>query len=147
MRHIDKLVIHCSDSPYGDATLLRKWHTDPPPAGRGWDDVGYHAAILNGLRYNSRDYVAADDGLIEKGRDVCVPGAHVAGQNASSLGVCLIGVDKFTSSQMGSLRQLIHVWRQLYGIPWEGIVGHYELDSRKTCPNFDVRALIHKIAA
>ena len=38
------LVIHCTATPEGrevSSAEIRRWHTSPPPAGRGWKQVGY----------------------------------------------------------------------------------------------------------
>ena len=45
MREIKKIIIHCSDSEFGDAALIDKWHKE-----RGWTGIGYHYVILNGCR-------------------------------------------------------------------------------------------------
>ena len=134
MRKIDSLVIHCSDSPWGDAAVIRDWHKQ-----RGWRDIGYHAVILNGFRWNSTGYQAVANGLIEPGRDHGTQGAHVKGHNRATLGVCLIGVDDFTPAQFDALWRIVGTWRALYGVPLSGVYGHRELDSGKTCPNFDVQ--------
>ena len=38
MREVKKIILHCSDSEYGTASLIRKWHTEE----RNWSDIGYH---------------------------------------------------------------------------------------------------------
>ncbi len=41
-RPVDRVFIHCSasDRPeHDDVEIIRKWHTDPPPHGRGWSDI------------------------------------------------------------------------------------------------------------
>lgn len=50
MRTIDLIIIiiHCAATkPSQDigANTIRKWHTDPPPNGNGWSDIGYHYVI------------------------------------------------------------------------------------------------------
>lgn len=45
MRELDRIILHCSATPEGrdiDAAIIRKWHTNPQPYGRGWSDIGYH---------------------------------------------------------------------------------------------------------
>lgn len=135
MRDIDTLIIHCSATPPSmdvGVETIRKWHTDPKPAGRGWADVGYH-------------FVIRRDGRIEKGRPTEVPGAHAKGANASSIGICLIGgVDEdgkpdcnFTRSQWEVLGELVDDLFIAAG-PFE-VIGHREV-SDKACPSFDVAA-------
>ncbi len=146
-RKINKIIVHCSDSPWGDVEVIRDWHVN----GNGWSDIGYHAVILNGHRKNSTDYDENADGLIEMGRPLEKKGAHCYGHN-DSLGICLIGVEAFTVNQYYSLRQLIDVWRQLYDVPVAMIKGHrdFQLTShgkKKTCPNFDVASWLYTVVS
>ena len=44
MARLHYLVIHCTATPEGrevSAGDIRRWHTSPVPAGRGWQQVGY----------------------------------------------------------------------------------------------------------
>lgn len=121
---IDTLAVHCSESPDGRddrAADIHRWHRE-----RGWDGIGYHAVICR-------------DGTVEQGRPEYWTGAHIAGHNANSLGVCLIGTRDFTDSQMRALHSLLRVWLERY--PGAQVVGHYELDPGKTCPNIDMARL------
>ena len=137
MRDINRIVVHCSDSPWGDAAVIRDWHKQ-----RGWSDIGYHAVVLNGFRWNSTGYQDTADGLIEPGRPMDRMGAHVGGANRGSLGVCLIGVEEFTPAQFDSLERILKVWAALYAVPLSRIVGHSALDKKKMCPVFDVADFI-----
>lgn len=122
MNNITKLVVHCSDTPNDrdvTATEIHQWHIQ-----RKWAGIGYHKVIRR-------------DGTIENGRPEYWEGAHVKGHNSNSLGVCLIGRDKFTSEQMQSLEHLMHEWTSKY--PDAEVYGHCDLDPHKTCPNFDVK--------
>ena len=136
MRQIDILIVHCSDSEFGDAETVRKWHTDPKPRGNGWDDIGYHFVVLNGRRKSRAVYVPEDDGLIETGRPLDTVGAHCRGHNTRSVGVCLVGKHHFTANQLlKALPDIIAV----IGAPRKIVIkGHYEYDSGKTCPNIDM---------
>ena len=59
-------------------------------------------------------------------------GAHAFGYNDQSLGVCLIGRDKFNPSQMITLGNLLDDWKIKY--PRAEIVGHRDItNSKKTC--------------
>jgi len=43
------LVVHCTATREGvpiDADTIIRWHTSPPPSGRGWSRVGYSDMIL-----------------------------------------------------------------------------------------------------
>lgn len=120
-RKIYEIIIHCSDSPWGDVDIIRQWHTWPkdlsngkvkylgktyknrealPPEvqklkGRGWSDIGYNYVITNGWPdYNSKkeeEWHAHYDGLISPGRKLNRIGAHCLGHNKNSIGICLIG--------------------------------------------------------
>lgn len=152
MRPINKIIVHCSDSPWGDAEVIRHWHADPKPQGNGWSDIGYHAVICNGYRKNSSDFDGGSDGMIQMGRPLERAGSHCYGHNKDSLGICLIGVAAFTPNQFYSLRQIIDVWRQLYSVSDGMIRGHrdFQLTSggkKKTCPNFDVADWLYKAVA
>jgi len=43
-KELQLLVIHCTDTPPEREVTsdeIRHWHTDAPPQGRGWNQVGY----------------------------------------------------------------------------------------------------------
>ena len=120
-RVINMLVVHCSATPNDPiitAADIRKWHK----ADNGWDDIGYH-------------YVIRRDGMIEKGRKDNVIGSHAAGFNLKSVGICLIGNDEYTVNQIAALQVLLKVLKKTYEVADKNIVGHYELNPHKTCPN------------
>jgi len=123
MRHINKHIIHCSDSTFGDVTEIRRWHV-----ARGWRDIGYHFLIL-------------PSGKIEAGRPFAEIGAHVRGHNTGSIGTCLIGVDAFAAAQFESLNNLHVILRSIF--PDLHIFGHRDFDKGKTCPNFEVTDIIN----
>ena len=63
--------------------------------------------------------------------------------NHHSIGVCMIGNGQFNEDQYKSLeaycRNIINTY------PGIEIVGHYELDDKKTCPGFDVPEWVESI--
>ncbi|MBN2895061.1 MAG: N-acetylmuramoyl-L-alanine amidase [Campylobacterales bacterium] len=138
MNPITHIIVHCSDSSFGSATDIRDWHV----RGNGWRDIGYHFVILNGdlgqgLRLESMD------GSIEAGRQIDGDtvlrgdevGAHAAGMNANSIGVCLIGAGAYTHAQLGVMFSLLEELRRRYSIPIGNIIGHREIPGvKKTCP-------------
>lgn len=143
------VVLHCSDSTWGNAAEIRHWHVD----GNGWDDIGYSYVIGNGKTHPDMMYTRLFDGAVEVGRrmdgdDKWEPweyGAHVKGQNHRTIGICMIGVDRFTQRQYTALAALYsHLCTRFKRrLP---IYGHYEMDQRKTCPNQDmnqVRAFLN----
>lgn len=127
-RLIKYLVIHCSDSRFGERNLIDQWHKQ-----RGFRTIGYHYIITNGHLHNTRKYRSEYDGVIQVGRPVAEAGAHVKGYNKHSIGICLIGKHHFTEKQFTELRGLITEIKKIH--PDARVVGHYELDDRKTCPN------------
>lgn len=150
MAKISNIIIHCSDSEFGSASEIRRWHLK-----RGWSDIGYHFVILNGLLvprtgYQQRLFLATMDGNIEAGRKIDgdywvsenEQGAHTLGLNASSIGICLIGTNQFTVRQMNALKALVTELLLHYGLTPKAVLGHYETPKAggKTCPNFDVKA-------
>ena len=130
------IVIHCSWSPrsfLGGIKDIDRWHRL-----RGFMRVGYH-------------YVIPFDGTLQKGRDLSDVGAHVArnGHNHDSVGICLIGgmaegskedEDNFTDEQKLTLDGVIRTLMDFY--PEAAVVGHSDLDNRKTCPVMDVTAFL-----
>ena len=130
-RTITEIIIHCSSTPEGrDYTVedIRRWHKE-----RGWSDIGYH-------------YVVYRNGHIEPGRDVDIIGAHCAGHNTHSIGICYVGgvardgktaKDTRTLAQKAALLSLRVDLHKLY--PKAIIVGHHDYDKGKSCPSFDAK--------
>lgn len=139
IKEINEIIVHCSDTKITqsfDISDIRRWHTDPKPKGNGWSDVGYH-------------YYIKLNGVIQKGRDLDVTGAHVRGRNRKTVGICFEGgKDQYgemwsgpNPSQVLSFRTLKASIDLIVGkeLP---IAGHRKYDSRKSCPNFNVKNLL-----
>ena len=129
MRTIDKIIIHCSDTPDGRAVTvdeIRRWHKE-----RGFSDIGYH-------------YVIMLDGSVRNGRPLEQAGAHCKGQNAHSIGICYVGgcdlnrrpKDTRTDAQKTAMAGLIRELKRRF--PTATIHGHNEF-ANKACPSFDVQ--------
>lgn len=135
MRAIDAIVIHCSASLNGDTRITRdvidRWHRE-----KNWSGVGYH-------------YVIHADGELVEGRPLEKAGAHVAGSNAKSIGICMVGTDRFSEAQWVTLRDLVATLQMRF--PAAKVLGHrdYSPDKDgdgviepwewlKTCPGFSV---------
>lgn len=130
MREIDKIIIHCSDSPLGrddSAADIDRWHK-----AKGWRKIGYH-------------FVIRLDGTIETGREIDEVGAHCKGQNTHSIGICYIGgrgadgkpADTRTEKQRSALRSLVEYLRERYG--YLEVYGHRYFDNSKACPCFNAQ--------
>jgi len=128
MREIKRIFIHCTDSDDSldiGVKAIRAWHTDPPPRGNGWSDVGYH-------------YIIRRDGRIERGRSDSVKGAGVYGHNGDSLHIVWVGRNKISNTQLPALYSLNRGLMSKYDLQVFDIYGHGEVDSKKTCPNLDM---------
>ncbi len=141
MKKPEYIIVHCSDSEWGSAREIRKWHQE-----KGWTDIGYHFVVLNG-KVLPDFTLSCLEGSIELGRpmdgDPFIEdneiGAHTLGYNDRSIGVCGIAKAAWTKSQLLSLVQLLRGLSRQFGIPAQNILGHCETESGKkegkTCPN------------
>ena len=133
MRPIKKIILHCSDSEFGDAAEIDRWHRE-----RGFQCIGYNFVILNGVRKANGEYSTEDDGLVEQGRPISMDGAHCYGHNHDSIGVCLVGKKEFTKTQTLKRDSLLKRLMKEHGLCPKDVYGHYEFDAGKTCPNMDM---------
>lgn len=147
-RHIDSLVIHCSTTPNGrwHSTLdIDYWHGQ---AGFRRQPSNDAARKYNpGLPHIGYHWVIYTNGGLAAGRHPTEPGAHAKGHNARSIGICLIGTDKFTELQWTQLRQQVEYLCAKHHLPrelatahnyWRGICGHRDTGANKACPGFSV---------
>ena len=129
MRHLDKIILHCSATREGQhitVDTMREWHLK-----RGWSDIGYH-------------YVIYIDGSVHEGRPIEKTGAHTKGQNTGSIGICYVGgveqdgktaKDTLNELQETAMVNLIKALREQYGDMT--LHGHNEF-AAKACPSFKV---------
>lgn len=124
MRPISSIIIHCSDTPASmdiGAHEIDTWHKL-----RGWLCIGYHFVVRRG-------------GSVELGRPIAMVGAHCYGNNANSIGICLVGSKgDHTSEQWNRAVVLVGDLLHQLGLPVTAIHGHREFNPGKTCPDFDV---------
>ena len=117
----ESIVIHCSATKSSmDIGLveIRKWHVED----NGWRDVGYH-------------YIIRRNGEVELGRRHDDTGAHAAGYNHKTIGVCMVGgmaddnsaENNFTDKQWTSVSDLIKQIKVNY--PDVHVIGHNEISS------------------
>ncbi|MFW6028995.1 MAG: N-acetylmuramoyl-L-alanine amidase [Halanaerobiales bacterium] len=113
------IVIHKSASPDVSAKVIDKWHVE-----RGFNEIGYH-------------FVIRQNGDIEPGRSLDVPGAHAKtgapqSRNTSHIGICCPGdFDKKppTIEQINSLVKLCKGLMEHFRIGVRNIEKHHN-----TCP-------------
>ena len=135
MREINRIIIHCSASNFGTMEMIDRWHRQ-----RGWDCIGYHFIIENGISESTSKYDKERDGKAVMGRDIAIQGAHCKGHNKDSIGICLIGDNHFSDKQFGTLKVLIEQIERLL-LKRLPIYCHYELDNKKTCPNIKIETI------
>lgn len=131
-REVNLLVIHCSATACNrdfPLSSLRAAHK-----ARGFADIGYHFYVTR-------------DGEIHTCRPVHQIGAHAAGWNDKSIGICYEGgldeygkpADTRTCAQKCALMDLLRQLKRDY--PQATITGHYQLSKfiHKACPCFDAK--------
>lgn len=143
MKTIDTIIIHCSATRAGmdvRASDIDKWHKE-----RGFAMIGYN-------------YVIDLDGTVENGRPLTMDGAHCAGWNDHSIGICYVGgLDAFGNAfdtrsvqQKKAMHELVQRLMMQYPSIIR-VIGHRDTspdlngDGRitpnewiKACPCFDV---------
>ncbi len=174
-RQVSTLIVHCSATPSGrviggrapgqagwrsPSAHIDEWHRVRGfrrPA--GW--VARHNPLLRHIGYH---YVVDVDGRLWLGRHLAEAGAHAAGHNARSVGICLVGgmepEGAYTPEQWATLAQLVELLCQHFGIAMQlprdgtgGVCGHRDVGGLvapditgtskpapvlKSCPGFDV---------
>jgi N-acetylmuramoyl-L-alanine amidase len=133
-----RIVLHHSltaDSGTVSWGAIRRYHTET----NGWSAIGYHFGIeLVGDWYE-----------VLLGRMMNETGAHTAGQNHDSLGVCFVGNFDETPVPDEQWRAGVKLVRGLctvFGIPASQIYGHREF-APKSCPGklFDVARFAREV--
>lgn len=147
-RPISTVVIHCSATPNGKRVTSEEidtWHR-----ARGFRrKAEFMARCEPTLRHIGYHYVIYVDGRVRAGRDEREIGAHVQGHNAQSIGICMVGTDRYSAAQWSALAILVE--RILRRYPDVALKGHRDCSPDrdgdgtvephewlKTCPGFDV---------
>jgi len=105
-RLINAIVIHCSASPNGSKHTVAD--IDAMHKVRGFKRDTQAARNFNPeLKHVGYHFVITTDGVVHTARGIEEIGAHVQGSNAKSIGVCMIGTDKFTEAQWEALHNCI----------------------------------------
>lgn len=95
------------------AAEIDEWHR-----ARGWDGIGYH-------------FVVRRDGRVEPGRPLEFAGAHVAGCNSRSVGICCEGhgdYEPHTGPQRAALLELCRALMARFDVPPDRVLGHREVN-------------------
>lgn len=123
MREINEIILHCSGTDISsyDFAAIRYDHINK----RGWKDIGYHFGI---------DW----DGDIHILRPINKAGAHCRGRNRYSIGVCVLGLQCFNTTQMEQLGRLVKMLSLSFDLTKDDIKPHNYYNKNKTCPVFDV---------
>lgn len=126
-RKVNKVFIHCSASDHAhhdNIETIRRWHVKE----NAWSDIGYH-------------YVITKSGAVFLGRSLEKQPAAQRGHNKGSIAICLTGLDHFSDKQKNALYNLCYEIDKQYGghITFHG---HREVDSNKTCPNFEYKTVL-----
>lgn len=162
MRPISIAVIHCSATPNGDSLFgvspgtpgirtpvetIDAWHR-ARGFRRGYGDRVRMNPNLESIGYH---YVIYTNGVVATGRSPLEIGAHAKGHNVESLGICMIGTDRYSRAQWETLAEVCRMLPKFF--PDIRILGHRDLSPDadgdgtvepaewlKTCPGFDVGA-------
>lgn len=114
MGRVEWIFIHTAAFS-GDAGVaeIDDWHR-----ARGWAGIGYH-------------YIIRRTGDVEAGRSLRYAGAHVAGCNSKSVGLCCEGhgdYEPHTAAQRTSLLDLCRTLMADYDVSADRVLGHREVN-------------------
>jgi len=138
------VVIHHSDSDKSTPQGMRAWHLQ-----RGWDALGYHFVIGNGVGYpDGKVFVGERWTRQMHGAHCKTPGNHY---NDHGIGVCLIGnLDAHppTAKQLQALSRLVSFLSGHCGIPTSKILTHGGVTHKTACPGkcFNLSGLVRQMS-
>jgi hypothetical protein len=138
MGKLTHIMFHCADTPEGvqfHGSDIIRWHTAPPPQGRGWRKVGYAGGwnldgtfeILN--PFDNDEQITWEE---------LTYGA--AGWNAECLHFYYFGGKGNRDTRTPAQRAAMATFAQMGIIIWPEIqyIGHNQVNSHKYCPSFFV---------
>ena len=136
-KRINQIIIHCADTPNGKiftAEDIDQWHKSR----------GFHRNTTlskwSNLKHIGYHFVIHLNGSVLIGRQDNETGAHAKHHNLNSIGICLIGRNKFTPQQWDSLKELTLILQRKHTrIDAQNIIGHRQVNEHKSCPNFSVQ--------
>lgn len=125
----NRIVLHHAAASVCDAKTIHEWHLN-----RGFSGIGYH-------------FLVRKDGTIERGRAENLVGAHAAGNNSNSIGICFEG--NFETETMGEAQknagsELVEYLKKKYSI---GIVVRHKDLAHTACPgkNFPFEEILQGV--
>ncbi|RIK64270.1 MAG: hypothetical protein DCC65_14740 [Planctomycetota bacterium] len=140
------IVIHHSGSDTGSPQSMREWHV----RGRGWDDLGYHFVIGNGVNYpDGQVFVGGRWNQQKHGAHCKTPNNYY---NDHGIGICLIGdLDDHppTPKQIATLARLADFLTQKCRIPRSKIHTHGGVTHKTACPgkHFALSTVLRKMSS
>lgn len=138
------VVIHHSANRTDTPAGMRAFHMNK----RGWDELGYHFVIGNGVNYgDGKVYVGQRWKQQMHGAHTKVPGNYY---NNHGIGICLIGNferERPTARQLDSLAKLLSFLSQRCGIPRSKLLTHGGVTGKTACPgrHFSMQAVLRKM--
>ncbi len=125
----NRIVLHHAAASTCDAKTIHEWHLK-----RGFSGIGYH-------------FLVRKNGTIERGRAENLVGAHAAGNNSNSIGICFEG--NFETETMGEAQknagaELVEYLKKKYSI--STVVRHKDL-AATACPgkNFPFEEILQGV--
>jgi len=155
MNSLDFLIAHCTATPAGRKVTkddIIKWHTSPPPIGRGWTKLGYSdmimldGSLVNLTPYNQDNIVDPWEitngavGINSRSRHFVYVGGlavdpQLENEDEEEMSQ-YIPFDTRTQNQKEAME--IYVKYMILRHPQIKIAGHYDF-SEKACPSFNVQ--------
>ncbi len=139
------IVVHHSASDRGTPESIDLSHRQ-----RGWDELGYHFVIGNGVDYpDGQVHVGSRWAKQKHGAHCKVPGNYY---NEHGIGICLIGdLEEHppTEAQMQALSDLILFLEAQCGFGYDRVLTHGGITGKTRCPGryFSVNDLYRRINA
>lgn len=125
MRSINKIIVHHSaglDHPGMNFFGIYDWHVNH----NKWDDIGYHYVIES----------VEGKPIVVIGRPITKVGAHARGANTGSIGICLVGIEEFSTAMVFKFASMVEQLREVFNLPRKAVFGHCEVGTTKTeCPS------------
>lgn len=143
-RRWDSIVIHHSASANATPQGMRDYHMNV----RGWDELGYHFVVGNGVNYGDGQVFVGQRWKSQMHGAHCkTPGNHY---NEHGVGICLIGdfqTGQPSQKQLDSVARLVRFLITECGIPQSQILTHGGITGKTACPgrNFSLASVIQRI--